>query len=138
MIVVLDANVLVSGAVAQPGTPLARVIDLVHAHAFDLVLSDPILDEVARALGDPYFTRRLAPMDSLAYQHLIRSRARLTPITVVVQGVATHPEDDLVLATAVSAGADYLVTGDRALQQLGTYQSVTILSPRAFLQRLQR
>jgi predicted nucleic acid-binding protein len=47
--------------------------------------------------------------------------------------VATHPEDDLVLATAVSAHADYLVTGDRKLQRLGSYQGVRILSPREFL-----
>ena len=43
------------------------------------------------------------------------------PITAHVQGVATHAEDDLVLATAESAQADYLITGDKKLQRLGTY-----------------
>ncbi len=38
-----------------------------------------------------------------------------------------------MLATAVSGTAEYLVTGDKPLQNLGTYQSVTILSPRVFL-----
>ncbi|MBI4492031.1 MAG: hypothetical protein HY690_04490 [Chloroflexi bacterium] len=66
----------------------------------------------------------------------MRGEATITPLTAVVQGVATHPEDDLVLATAVSAGADYLVTGDHHLQELGTYRDVTILSPRAFLDLL--
>jgi uncharacterized protein len=47
--------------------------------------------------------------------------------------VATHPEDDLVLAAAVSAEAGYLVTGDRQLQQLGRFRGVDIVSPRAFL-----
>ena len=42
-----------------------------------------------------------------------------------------------MLATAVSAQADYLVTGDIQLQKLGTYGGVTILSPRAFLDLLQ-
>jgi predicted nucleic acid-binding protein len=50
--------------------------------------------------------------------------------------VATHPEDDLILATAVSARADYLVTGDQQLQGLGTYQDVTVASPRQFLEIL--
>jgi predicted nucleic acid-binding protein len=49
-----------------------------------------------------------------------------------VQGVASHPEDDLILATAVSAQADYLVTGDRQLLALGRYQGVEIVTPRAF------
>lgn len=57
--------------------------------------------------------------------------------TVKVEHVASYPEDDLVLATAVSAKADYLVIGDGALQQLGVYEGVTILSPRAFLDILQ-
>jgi predicted nucleic acid-binding protein len=32
--------------------------------------------------------------------------------------------------------AAYLVTGDAPLQRLGAYQAVTIVSPRAFLERL--
>jgi predicted nucleic acid-binding protein len=42
----------------------------------------------------------------------------------------------LILATAVSANADYLVTGDRKLRDLGRYANVTILSPRAFVELL--
>ncbi len=52
--------------------------------------------------------------------------------------MATHPEDDLVLATAVSAAADYLVTGDKQLQRLGGYHGVAIVSPRDFLALLQQ
>lgn len=46
-------------------------------------------------------------------------------------------EDDLILATAASANADYLITGDRGLQQLGTYAGTKILSPRQFLDALE-
>ncbi len=59
-------------------------------------------------------------------------------ITVVVDGVATHPEDDHVLATVVSARARYLVTGDKKRQRLRRYRGVTILSPRDFLILLDR
>jgi predicted nucleic acid-binding protein len=51
--------------------------------------------------------------------------------------VTTHPEDDLVLAVAASARVDYLVTGDKPLQRLGAYQSVRVISPRAFLDLLE-
>jgi predicted nucleic acid-binding protein len=44
--------------------------------------------------------------------------------------------DDLILATALSAQADYLVTGDSQLQGLGAYRGVAIISPREFLSRL--
>lgn len=51
--------------------------------------------------------------------------------------MATHPEDDLVLATAVSAQADYLITGDAMLRKLRTYEGVSIVSPREFLDVLE-
>jgi predicted nucleic acid-binding protein len=54
-----------------------------------------------------------------------------------VSGVATHREDDQILAAAVSARAEYLVTGDKQLQQLGIYQGVRVISPRAFLDLLE-
>ena len=57
--------------------------------------------------------------------------------TVRTSGVATHPEDDQILATAVSAQAEYLVTGDKKLQQLGAYQGVRVFAPRAFLDLLE-
>ena len=54
-------------------------------------------------------------------------------ITVAVEGVATHPEDDLILATALSGQVEYLVTLDRQLLGLCSYGGVQIVSPQAFL-----
>lgn len=54
-----------------------------------------------------------------------------------VSGLASHPADDLVLDTAVSAGATYVVTGDGPLLRLGVVQGVTIVSPRHFLEILE-
>ena len=50
-----------------------------------------------------------------------------------VSGVASHPEDDLVLATAISGAAEYLVTGDRQLLALGTFRDIRIVTARQFL-----
>jgi predicted nucleic acid-binding protein len=55
---------------------------------------------------------------------LLDQTAERTPISVEVVGVATHPEDDVILATAVSADVDYLVTGDVQLQRLRAYRGV--------------
>ncbi len=101
--------------------------------AFQLVLSQPILEETARTVQKPYFRRRLRQGQIDAFLESVRQLATVTPLTVTVQGVASHSEDDLVLATAVSANAPYLVTGDEALQQVRNYQKVHIVSPQAFL-----
>lgn len=133
---VLDTNVLASGFVRHNlESPPVQLVDAWRARLFTLVVSDHILDELTRTLQEPYFSLRLTSAQRAADIALIRAEAAITSITSQVHGVATHPEDDLVLATAISAHA-YLVTGDRKLQDLGTYRGVTILSPRAFLDLL--
>ena len=44
-------------------------------------------------------------------------------------GVATHPEDGLVLSTAMSGDGSILRTRDKQLLKLRSYYSVAILSP---------
>jgi uncharacterized protein len=97
------------------------------------VVSEHILQEVQRTLTKPYCTRFLTLEDQAAAVESFRIDATVVPITVVVEGVATQPGDDLVLATAVSGHVDYLVTRDRQLLALGEYESVRIVSVGDFL-----
>jgi putative PIN family toxin of toxin-antitoxin system len=130
--VVLDANTLASGAITTTGT-LASIIDAWRNGKYTVIVSEPILLELERTLQKPYFQQRLTNEQSSRFIMLLRKRAIISTITISVRGVATHPEDDLILATALSAKANYLVTGDAKLQKLGTYSGIRILSPRAFL-----
>jgi putative PIN family toxin of toxin-antitoxin system len=134
--VVLDTNMLASGAIAATGT-LSRIIDAWHSGKFSVIVSAPILEELERTFQKPYFRRYLTDKQSSRFMMLLQRRATISPITVSVHGIATHPEDDLILATAVSVKADYLVTGDTKLQHLGTYQAVAILSPGRFIEILE-
>lgn len=124
---------LSSPAFPPPRGTLAEIVDRWRTGAFRLVVSQHILDEVGRAWTKPYWQTRFDLNQAERALALLRRRAEVIPITAQVTGVATHPEDDLVLATAVSASADYLATGDKQLQQIGRYEGVKILSPRAFL-----
>jgi putative PIN family toxin of toxin-antitoxin system len=136
---VLDANVLASGAVAPPGGTLATVIDAFLTERFTGVMSEPIDSELERTLANAYFARRLTPELRARYLAEVRRTAVLIPITVVVNGIATHPEDDLVLATAVSAGCHYLVTGDIPFRaRVPHFRDVTILRAREFVEVLRR
>jgi uncharacterized protein len=132
MKVVLDTNILASGAISATGT-LSTIVDAWRSGQFKVIVSVPILEELERTWQKPYFRRYLTKKQSARFLQLLQKRATVSPITVVVHGIGTPPEDDLILATAVSAKADYLVTGDTKLQRVGTYQAVTILSPRGFL-----
>ena len=136
---VLDTNVLASGFTGQfvdTSTP-GELIRRWRASRYELLFSEHIISELAKTVDEPYFARRLSVPERTEALAALWQEARFVTITVEVNGVATHPEDDVVLATAVSGNADYLVTGDLKLQKLGSYEGVRILSPREFLNLLQ-
>jgi predicted nucleic acid-binding protein len=65
--------------------------------------------------------------------------SRATIVTILpedVESVTGDPEDDAVLATVRLGLAEYLVTGDHGLLDLGTYAGARIVSPRTFLSLL--
>lgn len=131
---VLDANVIVSGMVAfpDPSRVLAVVLRTWVRGRFELLISDHILDEVIRTAAKPYFSERIDHRLRERLINAVSQQATRVQITHAVSGVATHPEDDLVLATAMSAEADYLVTGDRQLRRLDRFGDVAIVSPAMF------
>lgn len=132
---VIDTNVLASGLISEAGTP-GRILSCWAVGLFDLVLSEYILAELERTLAKPYFRRSTSP--DWAEQQLtwLQISGIVVPISVQVSGVAAHSEDDLVLATAVSGRARYLVTGDKAMQAIGLYLGVNVVRPLDFLNML--
>lgn len=136
---VLDTNVLASGIVTfhQP-TPPAQVLKIWQAGEFQIIISQPILEELKKTLEKPYFQKYISPQQVAGTISLFEQEAIVSPITIPVQGVATHPEDDLIIATAVSAKADYLVTGDGSLlKKVGSsYKGINLVTPKDFLKKL--
>jgi uncharacterized protein len=133
----LDTNVLAPGIITSPQTVNGQVIQAWRENKYSLVLSEAILTELSRTLSEPYFSARLTAAQIEATVNLFRSEATIVPLLVTVAGVATHPEDDLILATALSGKAHYLVTRDEKLQEkVQEYKGVSIISPLVFLQRL--
>ena len=52
--------------------------------------------------------------------------------TIKIHKVCRYPDDDEILECALAIKANYLVTGDYDLQEIGNYGSVKIVSPRSF------
>lgn len=138
----LDTNVIVSGFVSfkHPERPPAQILHAFKVGLFELIISEDILVEVSETLQDPYFRSRLTPEDITEALTLLSEETTVTSVTAKASGVSTHPEDDLILAAAVSAGVDYLVTGDGPLlRKVGnSYQGMKLVTPTAFLEILQQ
>jgi putative PIN family toxin of toxin-antitoxin system len=138
---VLDTNVLASGALGLTGgvTPPALLLHQWRAGRFRLIISDYIEEELRKTLAQPYFKRRISSEDRELFLILLTKIAEHVAIRHRVTGIATHPEDDPILATALSAHVDYLVTGDQRLRdRVPSFQGIPLVSPAAFLDVLNR
>lgn len=130
---VLDANTLVSMFPAIDGA-LAGLYDHWDRRNFQIVTSEHILIETGRAWSKPYWIQRFSSARAQVSLQLLRTYAELAELALpIIVGLATHPEDDFILATALSAHADYLVTGDRQILKLGQIGTAMIVQPAVFL-----
>ena len=136
--VVLDSNIFVSGVLTRRGTA-AHLLDLWRARRFVLVSAEPILTEVEAVLHRPRLSEKyhLHPEDIAQLMDLLRREALLVPLLTDVSGaIPADPADEKFLACAVDGMADYLVSGDRHLLDLGEYRGVPIVTLSAFLEVL--
>jgi len=131
--VVFDTNVLVSGLLWR-GAPY-RCLLAVRAGLADLVISQPILEELRRVLIEKFHHDDAEADAAVTF---VRESATLVQIPGVLQAVKDDPEDDKFVETAQVAGATYVVSGDRHLLALGIVAGVHVIGPRAFLDMLSR
>ncbi len=135
MKVVLDTNVLLSGLMLPESVP-GRIVRAWRAAQFDLVLSEPMLDEIGRVLAYPKIERRLKwDQETISrFLLLLQFKADVVDISSTNVEVPRDPQDVSVLATLVAGGANYLVTGDKDLLTLG--HDYPIVTPAEFASRL--
>jgi putative PIN family toxin of toxin-antitoxin system len=129
---VLDPNVLIAALLSANGTP-ARIVRGWLAGRFELVASDTLLEELARALAYPKIAARIQPDEAAAFVLLLRRGATLVADPDAPPARSEDPADDYLLALAEHARA-VLVSGDRHLLELAA--TYPIHSPRAFLDLL--
>lgn len=133
--IVLDSTVLVSAFIAPQGAAAAVLVQ-VRAGRVALTLSEAILQETARVLLTyPHIRDRYHYPDSAvhAFCEGLAQMNRLLTDFPVLSGICRDPDDDMVLACAVAAGATYLVARDKDLLDLQQYEGVAIVTPEAFL-----
>jgi putative PIN family toxin of toxin-antitoxin system len=128
--VVLDTNVLVS-ALLFTGK-LSKIVDLWQQGKVIPLISRETFEELRAVLEYPKFS--LAPDE---IQSIIENEIlpffEVVEIQENVRGVCRDPGDDKFIACAVSAPADFLVSGDKDLIGLKRYKTVKIIRVSEFL-----
>jgi len=126
--VVLDTNVVASGFL-WGGVP-RQLLQAAREKRLHLFTSTTLLLELTDILGRAKFARKLA-VAQLSIDRLVE---RYTLLAAVVHPVAIpptildDPDDDQVLACALAAKAEIIVSGDRHLLDLEEHQGVRIVT----------
>lgn len=134
--VVADSNVLVSALISSGGAP-AELLSLWADGAFDLVISRGLLEELSGVLARPKLRRYVEPSEAESFVAALADNGLAARDPDVVERVSPDPGDDFVLALAVAARADVVVSGDAHLTGLED-PPVPVLTPRGLLERLER
>ncbi len=135
---VLDTNVIISALLTRGRTPdqVVRQAGL----TYQFCTSHELLEEIEGVLHEPKIQKRsgMTEAEMSAFLTNLRSVAVVVEALPALQVIKDDPDDDLILACAVKAQADYLVSGDTHLLQLQTYEGIQIVSPAQFLTILQQ
>jgi uncharacterized protein len=129
MKVVIDTNIFVSSFFG--GNP-RRIIDLWKTEKITLCLSKDILDEYIEVL------QRIGLQDEDELGELLSLFKRgfnllFTTKTLKVKVVKNDPDDDKFIECALALKAEVIVTGDKAIEAVGEYMGIKILTPQRFL-----
>jgi putative PIN family toxin of toxin-antitoxin system len=133
---VADTNILVSGLLWHG--PPRDVLDAARAGHLSLFTTAALLAELQDVLGRPKFAERLKRAGVTA-DELVVGYAALTTFVqpAAIEPVITaDPDDDAVLACAITARANLIVSGDPHLLQLRDYQGIRILTAAQLLAEL--
>jgi putative PIN family toxin of toxin-antitoxin system len=131
---VLDTNVWVS-ALLWGGKP-AAVIKAAEEGKVGIFASEEIVVEISQVLAYPKLAR-ICQAECLLHEELIEAVlkvANFVEVTKKVKVVVEHPADDKFIECALAARADYIVSGDKHLLKVGSYEKTRIVSVNEFLQ----
>ena len=132
MKVVLDTNVLISAIMF--GGKSRDILGMGISGKIKIALSQDILKELAEVLVDKKFR---APISFV--QQTIHELSEIVELVIVINKInviKNDPDDNRILECAVSAKADYIVSGDSHLLTLKHFKRIKIISPSDFLLKI--
>lgn len=138
MRVVADANILVSAALGRSAqSPSVRIIDAALDGRIELVMSPALLKEIADVLSRPRIRKRLSAEDAQLFLADVVAQVVMMADPVDPPMVCRDPDDDYLVALAMLAGAEVLVSGDDDLLVVEPARAgVEVITPRQLVDRL--
>lgn len=126
--VVFDTNILIAGLLWRGAA--YRSVLLAQAGVVQALYCDQALAELAEKLRDKF---RFDPDRIRATMFQIRQYAERVEIEGTLRVVPADPDDDVFVECASTGKAQWLVSEDRHLLALGSYQTIRVVNAQTFL-----
>jgi putative PIN family toxin of toxin-antitoxin system len=131
--VIVDANVFVAALLSPRGTAAQVVLGWANRE-YELIVSPLLLAELERVLRRPKFADSISPTEIDGLLDALREDATVRGDPEPQPGLTRDPKDDYIVALALTADADCIVSGDADLLDREALD-VPVITPRAFLER---
>lgn len=138
MRLVLDTNIVVA-ALLWAGRPRQLLDRAIDDDSLELYSTPVLLDELIHTLQYPKFAQRIGRYATTPAALTAQYAALVTLVspTQVPRVIEQDADDDHVIAAAVAARAELIVTGDRRhLLPIGTHQGIAIVTADSVLAML--
>jgi putative PIN family toxin of toxin-antitoxin system len=135
---IIDTNVFIAGLLWR-GSPHV-LLENAHAGTLTVISSSTLIAELAGVLGRAKFAAILSKTSTSLERTTaeVRQLAEIIDPPPLEHPVCRDSTDDHVLALALSANADMVVSGDDDLLVLGSFANIPIVTSAEAAQRLVR
>lgn len=136
MRIIADTNTLISGFLWQG--PPRQILELASQKVCTLYTSPVLIEEFAAVITRRKFDTRLQAAQ-LTGKVLVEFYLHIAELIVpepLKEPACRDPDDDHILACALAAQADCIVSGDADLLDLVSYQTIPIITPAAAVHEL--
>jgi putative PIN family toxin of toxin-antitoxin system len=138
MKVAVDTNVFIS-TIIKPESHIGMIVVRMRNGDFTLLYSSQMLEEFAEVVTRDKIWKKYKLTDETfnSFVNSLTAHGERVEVVTVVD-VCRDPDDNLLLSIALDGKADYIVSGDKDLLDLISFQNIPIIKPSEFLRMFEQ
>lgn len=135
-IVVIDANVVISSAISIDGNP-AIIFEMLLLDQIQNYTTEEIIEEIKEVMGRPKIIKLLSFVEREFIINNFRGFSTTIKPEIRLNEIKEDPDDNKFLECAVSANADYIISGDEHLLKVKEFRGIPIVTPAEFVRLIE-
>jgi len=135
--VVIDTNVVVSAAISTDGNP-ALIFEMLIMEDIKNYATREIIDEIKEVVQRPRIAKRVSLVEQEFIIDTFEKFSEKIVSGVKFEEIKDDPDDNKFLECAVSASADFIISGDSHLLNLKEFRGIKIVNPAEFVKLMTR